>query len=654
MLTYCIPYHYNHNFTDDSALVKAESKAAAFPYPLMYFYGVGNHGGGPTITNIEIIHAYQEKNAGKAILSHPNAYFNELRTNYFDKLPAYVGELQNHASGCYSANSRIKLLNRTAENRLGEAERMEVLSAACAGQPLDAAADAVAWQKVLFNQFHDILCGCSVKSSYEDAYAFEGTAISHGLELTNAAVQRISWDIDTYKDSAVHSKEYKGAMWESNNLGTPIVVFNPLSYPVKIPVKVHLHTCAAVTDDNDQPIAHQMVRADYTNRALDRRSASFLAQVPAYGWRTYWVYRERVFAREQTTFMQIEPHRIANDKMAVTFNPITGEISSIRTDGKELLGKLGCRAIVLDDSPYDTWAHAQFVFESEIGEFGQPSFKIIDQGECQVSLRVTQSFRTSTLERTYTLYPGDDTLHVSTRLVLNEKSVMVKFTFDAGLPEGEFIREVPGDIITTYPSGLRYEDAGRELPMLRFMAIREHKGECGLAVLNNGKYSSSCRNGELRMVAARSCYYGDHFGQRDGSELPQDIGEQEFLYAIRPCSSDLGPVVRAAEILNTAFPVIAETYHKGSLPQTASHASLTAENVIITCIKPAENGHGIIVRLTEVAGQQTKCSVRILDTDFEAELAPFAIQSYRLTDGLAERCNFLEEACSIQLASELI
>lgn len=643
VLAYRIPNKYNHIITDESMLKDAESMAAKFPYPIMFFFGVGNHGGGPTIANIECIHGYQPHADRDILFSHPDQYFDDLRTQYLEKIPSYTGELQNHASGCYSANSKIKMLNRSAENRLGEAERIEVLSSAYTNHPLDIEENKKAWQKVLFNQFHDIFCGCTTKSALEDAYAFEGAAIAHGMEAVNAAAQRISWEIDTYRKPAVRSKDLKGAMWESNNMGTPIVVFNPLSYPARIPVTVHAHTCASVTDENYNPIPYQMARADYTNRALDTRLASFIAEVPAYGWRTYWVYRERTFERTPTSCMQIGLHRIANDKLTVTFNPITGEIASIKTVNGELLGELGCRTLVIDDSPNDTWAHGHYVFEDEMGSFGVPTFHIVNKGECQVALKVTQSYKTSTLERTYTLYQGDDTLHVSTRLVLNEKTVIVKFTFDAGLPNGEFIREVPGDVLTTYPGELKREEGGRELPMLRFMAIRETEGTRGLAVVNNGKYSASCRDGELRMIAARSCYYGDHFGQRDGLESPHDIGENEFRYAIRACGAELSPVVHAADMINTEFPVIAETYHKGTLPQTSSNANVDADNVTITCIKPAEDGQGTIIRLTEVNGKRTNCTVQFFGTTFSAQLNPFAIQSYRIVDETVERCNFLEE-----------
>lgn len=645
LLTFRIPSKYNHIINEQSELLKMDRKAEEYPYPLMFFYGVGNHGGGPTIANIQHILHYRETAERPILFSHPDQYFQEIREKHFNKLPVYVGELQNHASGCYSANSKIKMLNRAAEGRLTEAERMEVLSATCAGHDVHTADHTQAWKKVLFNQFHDIMCGCVTKAATEDAYTFEHAAIAHGLEMTNAAVQRISWAIDTHREGAIRSKDLKGAMWESNNLGTPVVVFNPLSYPARIPVMVHLHTCTAVTDENCNPVPFQMVRNDYTNRALDTRLVSFIAEVPAYGWRTYWVYRERTFpeAHLPASNMQVGPYHLSNGKTTVRFNPATGEVASMVTADGEQLGAFGCRALVIDDSPNDTWAHARFVFEEEKGCFGNPFFKVIDEGDCQVSLRVTQTYRTNTLERTYTLYRDDETLYVSTRLVMNEAPLMVKFAFDAGLPNGAFIREVPGDILATHPAALKRDEAGRELPMLRYMAIHDETQKKGLAVVNNGKYSASSRNGELRMVAARTCYYGDHFGQRDGTEHPQDIGEQEFRYAIRPFSGNTADICHTADALNTEFPVITETYHKGTLPQTASYAAVDAHNVSITCIKAAEDSSGIIIRLTESAGKETACNVQLLGTAFIARLKPLEIRTFRLTDGTAMPCNFLEE-----------
>lgn len=637
VLTYRLPDKYNHMINSQDDISAMDKNAENYSYPIMYFYGVGNHGGGPTIKNINHLLEYRQAKERPILFSDPDSYFDMMREKHFDKLPVYTGELQNHGSGCYSANSYLKMLNRAAENSMNQAERMEVLSALCTGHDVQSDSNAQAWKKILFNQFHDILCGCITKDATRDAYAFGHAAVAYGLETANAAMQRISWAIDTYKDGAVRSKDLKHGTWETDGLGTPVVVFNPLSYPVEIPVTVRIQVCSAVTDDNGNSVPYQMVRCSYTNRSWDTHHTSFIANLPAYGWRTYWVYRERKFTDDfSDSKMQAGPYHLSNGKITVRFDRFSGEISSFVTDKGEQLGNTGCRTVVIDDSPNDTWAHGHFIFEDEKGEFGSPVFKVIDDGDCQVSLRVTQTYRMNTFERTYTLYRDDDTVYVSARLVMNDYPLMVKLSFDTGLVNGTYIREVPGDIMIMQPDG-------REMPMLRYMAIHEPSQKRGLAVVNNGKYSSSCKNGELRMIAARTCLYGDHFGQRDGTEHPQDIGEQEFNYAIRAFDGNTSDICKTADILNTEFSVIMETYHKGTLPQSASYASVDADNVSITCIKGAEDSVGFIIRLTESAGKETDCTVRFSDISFKAHLSPLEIQTFRLTDNKVVQCNFLEK-----------
>ncbi|MBE6612784.1 MAG: alpha-mannosidase, partial [Ruminococcaceae bacterium] len=341
---YRLPEPYCFNLRDDERLRRADEAADGFSHDLMFFYGVGNHGGGPTITNLKIIHEFQPKASRDFVMASPDTAFDAIRARSYDKLPVYVGELQNHASGCYSANSRIKALNRDCENRLSEAERMESLAAVLADLKPDTAKNAEAWQAVLFNQFHDILCGCSVKAAYDDAYAFGGAALHRALTLTNAAAQRISWSIDTSKGVAVLTKEMSGMVWEADDLGTPVVVFNPTSHPVRVPVSVHTGTCAAVTDEHDNLVPWQIIRADYTNGGGDKYFVHFRPEIPALGWKTFWVYQNRSFGDNGETTMEATPTMLKNDRITVTFDETTGGIASVKlADGRELLGSRGTR-----------------------------------------------------------------------------------------------------------------------------------------------------------------------------------------------------------------------------------------------------------------------------------------------------------------------
>ncbi len=614
---------------DEDVLNKNES--------IMVFYGVGNHGGGPTVKTIRAIDAFLPNAKNDVRYSEPDAFFAHMRDTVYDDMPVYEGELQNHASGCYSANAQIKALNRAGENRLMEAERMEVLANALTGAPMHPEKNAHAWHSVLFNQFHDIMCGCADKSAYDDAYAFGGASVAHGLYLSNEAAQRIAWEINTAKGISTLSKDRDWIVWDSEETGAPIVVFNPLSYPVSVPVWAHRSHATAVCDDAGQFVDYQRIRSTWTNGSEDKYCIRFIAELPAYGYRTYWTYNtDRVTHTPNASAMQAEATMLANDRIRVAFDPVTGAIASVTDkNGTALIGDFAARAYVIDDQKNDTWAHNQFVFDEVIGQFGDPVFEVCECGACEASLRVRQTYKSSTLTQTYSLFAGDERIHVSVRLVLNEELVQIKLAFDTGIRDADFIREVPGGIVMC-------ETGGREEPMLRFMAAV--KGDTGLAIVNDSKYSASMKNGVLAFIAARSCYFADHYAVRDSRMICEDIGVTEFAYDIVPYHGDLAAVARAACERNTSFPVVPETYHYGTLPQMSSNASIDCDHVILSAVKPAEDVNGIIVRLTEIGNKPATVTAVIFGTTIHTDIAPCDILSFRIADGIVTRVDFTERA----------
>ena len=139
----------------------------------MCFYGVGDHGGGPTRANIDWILQNAAATPGaRLVLSHPRAFFDAV-SGEVDRLPAVEGELQHHAIGCYAVERRIKVAMRRAEARLVQAEQaLAALTTVPREQPgcpantpeaLVRGAIDVAWQDVLFNQFHDVLGGTCIE-----------------------------------------------------------------------------------------------------------------------------------------------------------------------------------------------------------------------------------------------------------------------------------------------------------------------------------------------------------------------------------------------------------------------------------------------------------------------------------------------------------
>ena len=223
--------------------------------------------------------------------SSPNGYFEEMR-RVNPELPVVKGDLQHHASGCYSAHSGIKRLNRKSEHSLATAEKFSSIAHILFGLDYQKERLAKAWQNVLFNQFHDIMGGCSIQEACEDAVDFYGEALAIAAEMLNAAVQKISWSIDTMGEDVISlSKEKDWKTWETGDRGVPLVVFNALSWEVKMPVQVNM-LCKGVSDDQGNSLDIQTVRASQTN-GTDKWDTLFIGTIPAMGYKVYWVFKDK-------------------------------------------------------------------------------------------------------------------------------------------------------------------------------------------------------------------------------------------------------------------------------------------------------------------------------------------------------------------------
>ena len=110
VMTWRIPRSYNAESPEvlkQNILSALEVAKIDVPH-VMCFYGIGNHGGGPTRELIEWILENQEfsKNV-KLKFSSPRQFFDAVKP-WKTLLPRVSGELQMHAIGCYSVVGEIK------------------------------------------------------------------------------------------------------------------------------------------------------------------------------------------------------------------------------------------------------------------------------------------------------------------------------------------------------------------------------------------------------------------------------------------------------------------------------------------------------------------------------------------------------------------
>lgn len=605
--------------------------------PMMIFFGVGNHGGGPSKEHLKNAEELIKKDDFK--YATPDEYFENTDGV---EMPLVNEDLQHHASGCYSANSRIKSLNRRAETELVTAEKFDVLANAITGSAFHNDQIESAWERVMFNQFHDILAGCSIKEAYTDAENAFGYARETALGVNTFAAQRISWRIKTTDFLDADTSEMRGRMWYKNGEGSPMLVFNPHSFPVKSVAQFGDAGVSKVLDSKGNEVHLQKVRAPYTDGGHMMKTI-FEADVPPYGYAVYYLYhKDADDAREFETDLYATETCLENSKVKIIFDKNTGAVASyiVKKDDYDYADGLLGKAVVCDDIANDTWGHGIFDYNIDIGSFGDGTLELIENGPVRATVKSVVKYGNSVLKRYYSLYNNSEKLTVRTVIDFDEQYKSVKLSFKANVNNSKVTYSMPYGFIEK-------EANGQEEPCHAWCDIYDNEGR-GFALLNTSKYSFCSIGNDLRMMIARGCAYLDHYGQRSRDNEMEflDKGEQEFIYELVPHGEKINSVLfRESEVLNNPLQTHQETHHDGTLPQIYSAIDVDKENIVVTAIKSSEDGNGIIMRIVETDGAETNATInfKAVNLKFTLDFGPQEIKTVRIaSDGKISECLITE------------
>ena len=121
----------------------------------MKFYGVGDHGGGPTRKEIEHWMEMQTWPLMPTIQFGTLKEFYESLEEKREQFPVVEQELNYIFSGCYTTQSRIKRANKLGEDRLSEADIADTMADVLVPDYKTPSDIKDAWTKILFNHFQD-------------------------------------------------------------------------------------------------------------------------------------------------------------------------------------------------------------------------------------------------------------------------------------------------------------------------------------------------------------------------------------------------------------------------------------------------------------------------------------------------------------------
>jgi len=629
----------------DKKLGDLQSRVQRSGHGMMFFYGIGNHGGGPTRWDLAHLQdKMQQEGYENLKFSHPDEFFADLCHSGVD-LPVWKDDLQHHASGCYSSQSMVKQQNRRSEQALYFAEMFNTAAAKAFGTKAQTEQFKQAWLDVCFNHFHDILCGCSIMESYDDSRDSYGHANTIAARAAMHALMQFSRRINTWIegcDAPTNETRHRSI---PNHMPRPVVVFNALSFERNVPVTT-TEKAAYVTDSHSNAVPSQNILASRFTGERDE-DVLFVARVPAMGYALYWLYPESEKPAMQTQ-VQAGEYFIENEHLRAEFCSATGGISRLvnKASGRTVSPHTMAIPTVMDDSVADTWAHGIFKFDKIKDQMQLQSIVVLEHGPARVAVQIKHTFGNSSLLQTYYLAAGQTKLTVAAKALWVEPFTMLKLP----LPMNG------ADEISTYeiPNGfIKRPCNGEEEPGLAWadLTVSDNNGNRhGIAVMSDSKYSYDCPGTELRLTALRNVIYADHCGRRPTREFDfTDEGLQKWVWAIAPHEgeADGGDLTRQTACLNNAPFVVQESYHQGDMPTEWSAVQISEANVLATAYKFCEDGSGdIILRCYETAGKSfTRAAIFVpqMEAEFWADFTRHEIKTFRINQqGRCMQVNFLE------------
>lgn len=502
VVTWRIPVSYTTRGVEElERNVKAALAAAVPGVPhVMCFYGVGDHGGGPTQRQIDWIRGHARSFADAELqFSDPQRFF-AAAAPHASGLAVVADELQYHAIGCTSVVREIKVNVRRAERALVRARATVQALGARDPAGAEAALDE-AWKPVLFNQFHDTYGGSAIAEAYADARDQLGRSCAAADEVTHAALFRRL--VSLPPDPLQRIVAFNPAETDFDGLleHEPWLDWKPMR--------------GGLLDEQGQEVAWQPVQQSAVVRG--RRAIVWRACIPA---RSLAVWRLQPEA---------QPVAVAAGAAAAGPRAIANGLAEVRAGhGAALLASPRLEVRVLADAT-DTWSHGVDRYRGRVlGSFRVTSAVVDESGPLRATLRVEAAFGRSRLSLRARLNAGDRSLHLELSLLWAERRTVAKAVFPLPCEAEARVDGVPG-------GSLRRPQDGREVPYRDWTLA---PGGPGIAAPDCWALDGEGR--EIRFTLVRSPVFAWHDPQKlepSGGYRYTDQGEHGYRFVVVPAAT---------------------------------------------------------------------------------------------------------------------
>lgn len=560
----------------------------------LYPIGYGDGGGGPTTEMIEAREALRIFPVLPRLrFAGVSEYFADALTQNPARLDRWVGELYLELHrGVLTSQGRMKSLHRRAERDLLAAEAL-ASAAHLLGGPMPRSLQAL-WRPLMINQFHDILPGSSIADVHEQAQRELAEIIAGAAATTNAAISEIAARVVPKGDTPA------------------VLAINPdlCARPMRL--------------WSPEPLPGGQAVADGWVLCQDETAPPFSASV---------VIPSRVDDAVMVTTEVLENRFIrvefsSNGTIARLFDKIAQ---------RDVLSGPGNQLWAYRDQPrfFDAWD-----LEEDYERVGEQAFAaepitVLESGPERAALEIRRRIANSTIVQSVRLWRNSPRLDFETQIDCRDRQLLLKAVFPLAVRSDHATFECAFGVLrrpthrNTSWDAARFEVAGH-----RFADLSETG--YGVALINNGRYGYHAKASELGLSLLRSPIAPD---------ATADEGLQTLGYALLPHRGDWASAGVLAEAEDFNRPLLVRAVHARA---SYVHCFLEARGLpmALGCLKPAEVGPGLVLRVYEPAGARGQVSVvpppgwhttAALDL-LEEELGPvddsvrpFEIKTWRLT-----------------------
>jgi alpha-mannosidase len=406
----------------------------------MCFYGVGNHGGGPTRANVEWILAHRSFEGAELRFSTPAACFAAVRER-FEALPVVDLELQRTFPGCYSVMQGVKARQRRAELALAGAEAGLPPLAEDPGA-LAARLDAL-WDDLLFCQFHDVLAGTSIPSAWAAVRDLQGRAAIGTEEAVVEATRR--WAARAVAPAPFAQLVVVNAdpaPWTGLVEAEPSLDFSPWGE-------------RWLSDAEGRRLPVQLVQPEA--QALTTRVLYPVGLAPGEAMRILVRDDPAPPAPAGGPVASASPAGLANGPLAVDLRP--GGIAALRLDGRHLLGAEGI-ALHLRADASDTWTWDLDHFPEPVLERLGGDWAVEEAGPLRARVHLDAVLGDSHVRLALSLAAGEPRLDLELDVLWAERHRLLQLAIDLPAPPAAWTDAQPGGTVRRTPSRTEHPVGG--------------------------------------------------------------------------------------------------------------------------------------------------------------------------------------------------